>query len=132
MREGGLTRVRVVDRNGPPRAESPVVPEEGDDGGECMYEGGSVRVRGGGDREEREREGGRGAVGRGPVREGLAALLVVAVVLSFSVRAKSKLSLRRSFVLSSLSLCCVLKIEILEARLNLTSWTCKAQLILNM
>ena len=54
--------------------------------------GGPSDVRGGGDREE-----GGVAAGRGPVREGLAALLVVAV-LSFSVRAKSKLSLRRSFV----------------------------------
>ena len=58
-----------------------------------MYEGGSVRVRGGGDREgEGEGEGGArcGAVRRERCGEGLAALPVVAV-LSFSVRAKSKL-----------------------------------------
>ena len=75
--------MRVVDRNGPPRAESPVVAEEGE---ECMYEGGpsasgvAVTVR--------EREG-PGAVRRERCGEGLAALPAVVVApLSFSVRAK--------------------------------------------
>ena len=101
--------MRVVDRNGPPPAESPVAEER--DGGECMYEGGpsasgvAVTVR------EREREG-PGAVRRERCGEGLAALPAVVVApLSFSVRAKSKLSLRWSFV----RLFCILKIEIVEA-----------------
>ena len=95
--------MRVVDRNGPPRAQSPVVVEEGE---ECMYEGGpsasgmAVTVR--------EREG-PGAVRGRPGRPARPRRRPLVVFRQGEIEAL-KLSLGRTFV----RLFCILKNEIVE------------------